>query len=394
MDPIALLQDFVAIPSVNPMGRDLVGEEYLETKMSAYLVALFQRENIPFEAVAIAPGRTNLLARCDNPASKITVLMDAHQDTVPVDGMVIPPYDPRIEGGKLCGRGSCDIKGGGAAMLAAFLRLVKEKPKDRANVVMSFTVDEEATSLGIDHLVAEMTSPKSAYRLLPHPPDISVVAEPTMLDIVVAHRGAVRWQIHTAGRACHSSRPQDGVNAIYRMAKVVSLMEQFATTLPGSKPAHRLCGPATLSVGLIAGGLSVNVVPDQCVIDIDRRVIPGETSEAVIADIHHYLKERLDFEFTFSPPFVCSPALDDNLNGPWSDAMLTSIAKSVGPKQKIGVAYGTHASRIAAAGFPAFVFGPGDIAQAHTKDEWVDVEQVQQAAEIYYQFCRDAAQGV
>lgn len=393
-DPIELLKDFVSIPSVNPMGRELTGGEYLETRFSDYLSALFQRENIPFERIAVAPGRTNILARLDNPGAKITVLMDAHQDTVPVDGMVIPPYEPRIDGGKLYGRGSCDTKGGGAAMLTAFLRLVKERPKNCANVVMSFSVDEEATSLGINHLVAQMTSGKSAYKLLPQPPDIAVVAEPTLLDIVVAHRGAVRWQIHTAGRACHSSRPQDGVNAIYRMAKLVTAMEQYAADLPDSKPAHRLCGPATLSVGLFSGGSSVNVVPDHAVIDIDRRVIPGEKDQAVIADVQQYLASRLDFEFTFDPPFISSPALDDDLNGPWSDAMLKTLAKTVGPKQKIGVAYGTHASRIAAAGIPAFVIGPGDIAQAHTKDEWVDVEQVRQAVDVYYQFCCDAAAGV
>lgn len=394
MDPIPLLKNLVSIPSVNPMGRDLVGEEYFETRLSDHLEAYFRRENIPCERVEVAPGRTNILARCDNPGSQITVLMDAHQDTVPVDGMVIPPYEPRVENGKLYGRGSCDIKGGGAAMLAAFTRLAKEKPSGRASVVMSFSVDEEATSLGINHLVAQMTSGKSAYKLLPKPPDISVVAEPTELDIVVAHRGAVRWQIHTAGRACHSSKPQEGVNAVYRMAKLISQLEEFAAKLPGSKPAHRLCGPATLSVGLITGGLSVNVVPDHCVIDIDRRVIPGEDRDQVIDDVRRFLKSRLDFEFTFDPPFIASPALDDNLNGPWSDRMLDTLKRSVGPKKKIGVAYGTHASRIAAAGLPAFVFGPGDIAQAHTKDEWVDVEQVRQAAEVYYQFCCDAADGI
>lgn len=394
MDPIPLLKDMVSIPSVNPMGRDLVGEEYLETKLSDYLEAHFRRENIPCERVAVAPGRTNILARCDNPASPLTVLMDAHQDTVPVDGMVIPPYEPRMEHGKLYGRGSCDIKGGGAAMLAAFTRLTKEKPARRPNVVLSLTVDEEATSLGINHLVEQMTSGSSVYRLLPQPPDVSVIAEPTELDIVVAHRGAVRWRIHTAGRACHSSKPYEGVNAIYRMAQVIAHLERYAAELPGSKPPHRLSGPATLSVGLISGGLSVNVVPDHCVIDIDRRVIPGEDKDQVIQDVKNYLQSKVDFEITFDPPFIASPALDDDLNGPWSDRMLETIARCVGPRKKIGVAYGTHASRIAAAGHPAFVFGPGNIAQAHTKDEWVDVEQVRHAAEVYYQFCCDAAAGV
>src|SRR4051812_8346553 len=146
MDPIPLLKEMVAIPSVNPMGRDLVGDEYYETRLSNYLAGYLQRENLPFERVEVAPGRTNILARCDSPGSNVTVLLDAHQDTVPVDGMVIPPYEPRIENGKLYGRGSCDVKGGGAAMLAAFTRLAKEQPKRRANVVLSLSVDEEATS--------------------------------------------------------------------------------------------------------------------------------------------------------------------------------------------------------------------------------------------------------
>jgi acetylornithine deacetylase len=394
MDPIPLLQTLVSIPSVNPMGRDLVGEEYLETRLSDYLVQCLEQQDIPHERIEVAPGRSNILARCDSPDADLTVLLDAHQDTVPVDGMVIPPFEPRIENGKLFGRGSCDVKAGLAAMLTAFTRLAVEKPRRRANVILSLTVDEEATSLGINHLTEQWTAAKSAYRLMPHKPDVAVVAEPTQLDIVVAHRGAVRWRIVTSGVACHSSRPQDGINAIYRMAKIVQHLEDFAAKLPPSKPAHRLCGPATLSVGLISGGISVNVVPDSCVIDIDRRVIPGEDWLTVIEDVRGYLAERVDFDFQFTPTFCNSPALDDNLNGPWSDKMLRTIADVVGPRQKVGVPYGTHASRMAQAEVPAFVFGPGNIAQAHTKDEWVDIEQVRQAAEIYYRFCCAAAEGV
>jgi acetylornithine deacetylase len=279
-------------------------------------------------------------------------------------------------------------------MLAAFMRLVKEKPKTRANVVLSLTVDEESSSLGINHLVGSWVRGTSEYRLLPQKPDVAVIAEPTLLDVVVAHRGAVRWRIHTSGRACHSSRPQDGVNAIYRMAKVLDQLEQYAAVLPGSKPAHPLCGPATMSVGIISGGISVNVVPDECAVDIDRRVIPGETRDAVREDLRQFLAERLDFPVTFGPAFTDSPALNDDLNGPWGDKMLATLARCDGPKKKVGVAFGTHASRVAAAGVPAFVIGPGDIAQAHTKDEWVEIDQVRRAAEVYYQFCCDAAGGI
>ena len=219
------------------------------------------------------------------------------------------------------------------------------------------------------------------------PTDLAIVAEPTGLDIVVAHRGATRWKLSTAGRACHSSRPHEGVNAIYRMAKVVGLLEEYAAWLPGSRPPHPLCGPATLSVGRIEGGSSVNIVPDSCTIEVDRRVIPGEDRLAVIEELKEYLRSRLDFEVTHAAPYCASPPLGDDLNGKLAQELMQVITTVVGLKTAMGVPYGTHASRFARAGVPAVVFGPGDIAQAHTKDEWIEIAQLDQAAEIYYQFC-------
>jgi succinyl-diaminopimelate desuccinylase len=391
-DVVRRLTDLVRLPSVNPMGRPLTGPEYLEGRVTNYLCRVLTEHGVPFERIEIAPQRANVLARFEGSPGLPTVVLDAHQDTVPVDGMVIAPFDAVIENNRLYGRGACDVKGGLAAMLAAFLRLVAEKPKRCATVVVSFTCDEEATSLGIYHLTRSWSDPATKYRLLPTPPDIAIVAEPTSLDAVVAHRGAVRWQISTTGRACHSSRPEEGINAIYRMAEVVRHLQTFADWLPTSRPAHPLCGPATLSVGLITGGISVNAVPDRCTIEIDRRVIPGERREDVIPEVAKYLSERLDFAVEHSDPFVFSPPLGDELNGEWADRLLASIAPVTGPKRKIGVAYGTHASRFAAAGVPAVVFGPGDIAQAHTKDEWIDLNQLQVAAECYYRFCIDAAE--
>lgn len=393
MDPLPLLKDLVAIPSVNPMGRDVTGPEYLETRVTEYLVDVLTKACVAWERVETAPGRANVLARLDAESTDApTLLLDAHQDTVPTDGMVIPPFDPVERDGKLFGRGTCDVKGGMAAMLAAFLRLCKERPAGRPHVVLSLTCDEEATSLGINHLVDSWLGRKPAYKLCPQKPTAAIVAEPTLLDIVVAHRGAYRWKLRTEGVACHSSRPMDGVNAIYRMGKLLGVLEEFAAWLPGSRPAHRLCGPATLSVGLISGGSSVNVVPDGCAIDIDRRVLPGEDRTVLIEEVAKFLKERTDVPFTNDPPFVNSPPLPDELNGDLADALMKSIMPVVGPKAKIGVPYGTHASRVALAQVPAVVFGPGDIAQAHTKDEWIEIDQLRQGAEVYYQFCADGAE--
>uniref|UniRef100_A0A7C2K274 M20 family peptidase n=1 Tax=Schlesneria paludicola TaxID=360056 RepID=A0A7C2K274_9PLAN len=390
-DVVRLLSDLVRLPSVNPMGRPLSGEEFLEARVTEYLCRVLTEHQVSYERRDVVPQRANLLARFEGSPGAPVVVLDAHQDTVPVDGMVIAPFDAVIKEGRLYGRGACDVKGGLAAMLAAFLRLVKERPSRCATVVVSFTCDEEATSLGIHPLTGAWADPSTRYRLLPKPPDIAIVAEPTSLDAVVAHRGAVRWQISTTGRACHSSRPEEGVNAIYRMGEVLRHLQTYADELPKSRPPHPLCGPATLSVGIITGGISVNAVPDRCTIEIDRRVIPGERREDVIPEVAAYLSDRLDFSVEHSDPFVFSPALGDELNGVWADRLLASIAPVVGQKQKVGVAYGTHASRFAQAGVPSVVFGPGDIAQAHTKDEWIDLAQLRAAAECYYRFCVDAA---
>lgn len=391
MNATQLLAELVRLPSVNPMGRDLSGPEYLEHRVSDYLQQQLEALGVEWERVELAPGRANLLARLEGKSGAPVVLLDSHQDTVPIDGMVIPPFEPTIRDGKLYGRGSCDVKGGLAAMFVAFARLVRERPKHAPTVVLSMSCDEEATSLGINHLTAGWSQP-GTYRLLPKPPDLAIIAEPTLLDVVVAHRGAIRWKIHTAGRACHSSRPSDGISAIYRMGRVLAALEEYATILPGLRAAHPLCGPATLSVGLIAGGSSPNIVPDHCSIDIDRRVIPGEDRDDVIPAVQQFLESRLNFPVEHGAPYINSPALGDEHNHPLADQLLQAIAPIAGQRTKLGVPYGTHASRVAAVGVPAVVFGPGDIAQAHTKDEWIAVDQLELAAECYYAFCSTVQQ--
>ncbi len=385
-DPVEILKQLIAIPSVNPMGRDLIGEEYYEGRLTQWLCSFLQAHQLPVEVQQVVPGRCNVLTRLDNPSATRTVLFDVHQDTVPVDGMTIPPFTPTEANGRISGRGACDVKGGMASMLAALLRLQHDQTVARPNLVLSLTCDEESTSLGINHLTTAWHNNSAPYRLLPTAPDVAIIAEPTLLDIVVAHRGAVRWRIRTAGRACHSSRPSDGINAIYRMARVLLAMEEFAAWLPQSRPAHPLCGPATLSVGLISGGSSVNVVPDSCGIDIDRRLLPGEDPLNARQEIIDWLAPRFDFELFHDEPWCNSPGLNDNNNSALAAELLHHVQTLTGPHRCIGVPFGTHASRVAAAGVPAVVFGPGDIAQAHTKDEWIETAQLHKATEILCRF--------
>lgn len=390
VDPLPLLEQLVAIPSVNPMGRNVSGPEYLEGRLTEFLSKFFRDLGVPFEVIEVLPGRCNVIARFDRPGAATTILMDAHQDTVPTDGMIIPPFEPKISEGRLYGRGSCDVKGGMAAMLAAFARLVQERPANANNVIMSCTCDEESTAQGVMDLARFWTDPARQSALIPKRPDLALVAEPTDLHIVVAHRGATRWKIQTVGKACHSSRPQEGVNAIYRMATVLAALEQYAEALPKMVPAHPLCGPATLSVGLIQGGISVNTVPDECSIDIDRRVLPGEDGVKVMHQVEDYLRHRLDVDFKMLPPWIVGQSLSDHNNGPWAAELMKVITQHVGPRDKVGVPYGTNASRFSATDVPSMVFGPGSILQAHTSDEWIDINELGQAARIYFDFCANA----
>lgn len=378
-----LLSQLVAIPSVNPMGRDLSGPGFLEVGMTDALERYFRDLGVDFQRTTVEPGRDNLLAVYDPPGRSptCTLLWDAHQDTVPTEGMVIPPFEPRVEGHRLYGRGSCDIKGGMAAMLHAFARLVRERPAGSARVLMACTVDEEFTHRGSSALGA-------AIALGEVRADLGIVAEPTGLNVVTAHKGAVRWKIRTKGVACHSSTPRLGVNAIYRMARVLDALATHAEELADSRPDPML-GPPSLSVGRIEGGVSVNVVPDLCAIEIDRRVIPGEVAADCPAHVEQFLRERLGTDFMEcverTAPWVLMPALAPGMSGPWVEGLRGAIRDATGRMPDVmGVPYGTDAGPLSQAGLPCVVIGPGDIAQAHTKDEWIDLREVAAAAEAYY----------
>jgi acetylornithine deacetylase len=373
-----LLKDLVAIPSINPMGRALQGPEIYEHRVTSYLEDYFRHLNVAYERQTIAPLRDNIISRYETQSPR-TILFEVHQDTVPTDNMTIDPFGAKIENGRLYGRGACDIKGGMAAMLTAFTRVVHEKPRDAARLILACTVDEEHTFLGVQRLV------KNGLKAT-----MAVVAEPTNLRIVNTHKGAVRWHLQTPGRACHSSNPEKGINAIYRMGRLLHVIEKYAERLRSSQPDPYL-GPPTLSVGRIEGGTSVNTVPDRCRIEVDRRLIPGEEPKTTLNEFVAFLKDQEEFDF----PFECSEPWLSMLPLHWkglegSAELVRRLGEAIngvlGSNQVIGVPYGTDASTIAAAGIPAVVFGPGDIAQAHTRDEWVALDEVEKASEILFRF--------
>jgi acetylornithine deacetylase ArgE len=379
METTRLLRDLVALPSVNPMGRDLSGPDLFEHRVTAYLEDFFRGLGVRSERQPVAPQRDNILAFYEPAGARRTLILEVHQDTVPTDGMTIDPFAARVEDGRLYGRGACDVKGGMAAMLSAFARLVREKPAGACRVVVACTVDEEFTFLGVQTLA------KSDLRGGTAGPVEAVVAEPTGLDVVHAHKGAVRWDLLTHGKSCHSSRPELGVNAIYHMAALLPHVEQYAEELRATQ-IDPLLGPATLSVGRIEGGLSVNTVPDRCRVEIDRRLLPGEDADAAAGRLFAHLRERVGdrIAFSFGDPWLSAPALAPEGSADLVARLLRAAEPVAGKRRVTAVPYGTDAAPLAKAGVPCVVFGPGDIARAHTCDEWVPLDEVTQAAEILY----------
>jgi acetylornithine deacetylase ArgE len=372
-----LLQDLVRLPSINPMGRAVNGDIFFEHRVTAYLERFFIDLGVPFKRTPVAPLRDNIVARFESPGAHRTLLFEVHQDTVPVDGMTIDPFAGEVRDGRMYGRGACDVKGGMVAMLAAFARLVREKPAGAANVLLACTVDEEHTFLGVQELM------KEGVRA-----DFAVVAEPTQLQVVDAHKGVVRGKVRTEGRACHSSRPDQGVNAVYRMGHVLPVIELYADRLMKSQSHPRL-GPPTLSVGRIEGGVSVNTVPDGCVIEVDRRLLPGEDPEAAWREFRDHLAAASPVPVVCDPVCLACPALETRPAPELRERFGRAIDAVEGRHEVLAVPFGTDASTISEAGIAAVVFGPGDIAQAHTKDEWVELDQIDRAAEILYRFATD-----
>jgi acetylornithine deacetylase len=406
LDSVETLQQLVRIPSVNPMGRDVTGPIYGERRLTEYLQNLCERVGWRWLRQPVHRERENLVAIVPGfpPAADggELLLWDVHQDTVGVDGMAIDPFAGELRNGCLFGRGACDVKGTMAAMLAALSRLESVLPdRRRPTIVVAFTANEECGFTGASalcdlwkpdnsHELGACHGTISARELFPRPPDAAIVAEPTELNVVVAHQGVVRWRCRAEGRAAHSSRPQQGVNAIYAIAKVVAAIEQYSERLATSAIEHPLCGRPTVCVSTIHGGIGVNTVPDQATIEIDRRLSPGEDAAAAYDDLVRFVAERVErgegregARLVHEPPFMQSRGLADEVNRPIAKQLSGIVHDLRRESQLLGVPYGTDAAAISANGVPAVVFGPGSIDQAHTSDEYIAVGQLELAADIF-----------
>ena len=364
---VALLADLVAIPSMNPMGRARTGVEYSEGPLATYIADFLHKNRVDAALDEVAPGRPNVVGTIDVGAPT-TVMLEAHLDTVHADTMEIPPFSPEVKNGRLYGRGACDTKGSLAAFLFAAISLLNQPGSLRRNVVLAAVADEEYRFSGARRLIQRGMKA-----------DYGIAGEPTRLRIVRAHKGVTRWKIVTQGKAAHSAYPERGENAIYMMAQVVQRMEYHAADLLSEKP-HPLLGPPTLSVGVIEGGQTVNIVPDRCWIDVDRRTLPSETTETVLAPVRCLLAEVQGA--TLEPPYLAVTGMEVSETAPIVRMLGNAIREETGGVTIESAQYATDAGIYNDAGIPTVVFGPGDIAQAHTSAEFLELSELEAAVAI------------
>lgn len=365
---LELLQAMIGIESVTPRTS---GRADAEQELGAYLAGVASGWGLVVTELHVEGGAPNVLITGPKRPGAPWWLFDSHLDTVGIQGMTVDPLAAEVRDGRLYGRGACDTKGTGAAMLWA-LREVSQAGTAPANIAILLTVGEEARQVGarsflqhnLDHLGWS--------------PAAMVIGEPTQMNVVRAANGYVRIRLVTLGRAAHSSSPEKGLNAISTMARAVTAIEQHY--IAGLDATHPLTGRSTCSINVIRGGSEHNVVPPRCEITIDHRLTPGQDGDAAVAGIRAALDraaaedDRLEYVFD---DVETAPPHGPELNGPLSEH-IASLLGEVGIESSIhGAPYTTNANHYAGAGLKCIVLGPGDIAQAHTKDEWIALDQLE-----------------
>ncbi len=366
-----LLLELIALPSVNPAflkpGDTRAGEGSVAEK----LAGIAKTAGLPVWQPEVLPGRRNLITSLEPIGERRhRLILAPHLDTVGFPALV-EQLVPRVSQDRIYGRGACDTKGCVAAMFDALLEVARSKKRPRhTEVLFVGLIDEENGQAGSRHFAVHGLKG-----------DLAIVGEPTRLRVVTAHKGDVWLQLRTKGRSAHGSTPHRGKNAIHSMARVVEMIEtEYAGSL--EKLRHPLLGHGTVNVGSIQGGTQPNIVPDDCVITVDRRTLPGETEADVRRELRSLLRASgLTVLFENMRMDPC-PALETDPQHPW----VQLLCKAASQTRTWGVNYFCDAAPLAAGGIPSIVFGPGDIAQAHTADEWISIDSLNRGTTILKRF--------
>ena len=370
---VELTQALVRIPSVNPDGEpgtDQTGEQECAAFVADFLASC--GADVVMEEVL--PGRPNVIGRFPAPSSgrkKPKIVFGPHVDTVGVGGMVIPPFGGELRDGRIWGRGASDTKGPMASMLWALKSMGRELSTLPVEVHFVGFMSEESSQHGSRHFAKH------------HPDyDFALVGEPTSLKTVHKHKGCLWADIVTTGLAAHGATPTLGVNAIVKMSGIVTALEtEFHSHLQEVGGTDDTLGSSTLNIAMVNGGTRSNIVPDSCTLRVDIRVTPQLHEQGGA------LKVLTDFVKAQDPTAEVIPAsqampLNTAAENPYVQQLVACGAELTGAPWFCDAAY------LAAAGIPSIAIGPGSIAQAHTKDEWIKVDDLEAGVGFFLRWLR------
>jgi len=367
-----LARDLISLPSVNPAFLPANHPDSGEGRVADFVAATAGKAGLDVDLQEVLPGRRNVLARLTTSGTvRQRILLAPHTDTV--GAFSRDQFTPRLQQGRIYGRGACDTKGSIAAMLGALMALARDPQRPATTeIVFAGLIDEENAQAGSRALAA------SGFKA-----DLAIVGEPTRLRVVTAHKGSLWLRLETRGKAAHGSCPHLGRNAVHEMARVVDLLQtDYARQL--KRRRHHLLGCATVSVGSIKGGSQPNIVPALCEASVDRRTLPGESEASVRAELAAlFRRHKLRALARDQKTSACHP-LETDAELP----LVRKFLQAAGQKRPMGANYFCDASVLARAGTPSIVFGPGDIAQAHTAGEWIALRSLEAATGCLLKFFR------
>ncbi len=374
----SLLSDLVSIDSINP---SLVPGGGGEKQIAGYVANWLEQAGVgAVELHEIAPDRPNVIGRVKGRSAGRTLMLNAHVDTVGIAGMS-QPLVARAEGDRLYGRGAYDMKGGLAAIMLAAGRLASSSEFE-GELIVTAVADEEYASLGTQAVVSSLSA------------DAAIVTEPTGLRICSAHKGFAWLSIETNGRAAHGSRADLGIDAISHMGRVLASIESVGGEL-ARRPPHPLLGTASLHASSIEGGGELSSYPAHCRLQLERRTLPGETPDSVLAEIENQLAKLSLADPTFSAHaelFFWRDSFEVARDEEVVRAVDASATEIMGAHPRVyGDTPWMDAALLSAAGIPTVVFGPGG-AGAHAAEEYGNLEEVAVCAQILAKtaitFCR------
>lgn len=369
-----LLASLVKTDSINPMGRAPAPTEPVERKVLQVIEDWLTpyRDRLSFERQPCNAIHESLIVRLEGKDRATAALFESHADTVPADDWADRALTPRLEDGRLYGRGACDDKGSLAAMLLALADLIEHDVTPPRSVVLVCAGDEEFAQTGIRSF-RQQSQERFAY---------GVFGEPTELHPVVQHKGTVRWDIIVHGTSAHTARPELGENAILGMVEVVNALAEYQARLQQRWTNQYMTGPLA-TVTKVQGGRTRNATADECTIAVDFRILPGMVAEDEKRKLTEFLRDRLTWKLTHRENQLMTPPLNTDPKSPFCSRLLEICREVTGRRLQLrGEPYGTDAAWVSDL-CPAVVLGPGDIAHAHAVDEWVAIDEVVRAAQIY-----------